>query len=494
MPYKTISIKLLRPTTSKRAYLDDAIRRYSEAFEYLLRTIRQKRKQQSETKVGFLKMMDKDMMAQLDQFDVQPFKDSLKLDVSMVLTTYQSRKRSEPKIGYPVSSTANEDIVQLVNAKRRLTQRQVDTVFDKYHKARPVLFCRFDSNRDYSILYDKKKDRFYARLFLFNLKNALPGTHYPEESLRYLGSDRFLTNNRRKKRFLVLPLEIGEWQKQHLEDIDQGRAQPKSAQLIREGDEYFLNVRIWYEPVPILDCPNYLGVCRGIHQELFYAVCNEDDQIIDFGPIYSNNENGKNRLHALSNRVIQLAKEKRCRIILCNLVSRSDGLNYNDREVPLSVGDYNSIINMVQYKAEFQGLQEPVIVSASGIFYRCPKCFTFKYSNRLDQDKFLCVRCGYFHGLELVGSSNLARTLINYSNNKIAVRFSCIDGKAYFSCALLDLNFSCEANEYMFEQFYQHLQQYVATPPRRMTKKQRSILHKFIAADEIRNCVAFVEQ
>ena len=481
MPYKTVSLKLLRPTGRKRAALDDAAERYSAAFEQLLRLLRAC-PQGSGKKAAYLKQMDRQVMAGLDRWNVQPFKDALKLDAAMALSAYTGRLKNGLPVHYPVSRVSQPELLKAL-WEQDLRRRDVDYLFQKLGRQRPVLFCRYAQNRDYSLLYDASTGRYYAKLYLWNLADAASWNRPParNSSLVYLGAPGgLLKENSPHPRYLLLPLELGDWQIERLREIQKGQAVPKSGELLRRGEDYYLNVRLWYPAGPEKECSHYLGVGRGLTGELFYAVCDERGSLITSGAIKSAGVRGKNRLHKLSNRAVELADHYDCQILLANLGSRSDGLwvkEHAEEPVLLSAGDYRRVVEQIAYKAELHGLKKPVLVSAAGLFQRCPACGAFKRANRMTYDKFLCVRCGYSQQLELVGAFNLARMLVVYRRSKIPVFYRRADGEIQYHCQLLNLEFHCEDSPYAPQSFRAFLMEYLEHPPE-LDRTGRSILKK----------------
>lgn len=126
MPYKTMQIKLLNPSKSKKALLEDAIWRYSTAFEILLREIKKFLTDTPPSKTELLKLMDKNFFKCVSNLGVEPFKDALKLDLARLLAVYFSKKSS-----YPVTRTFDEDIEVLLKSEEKISKLKLNTVFEK---------------------------------------------------------------------------------------------------------------------------------------------------------------------------------------------------------------------------------------------------------------------------------------------------------------------------------------------------------------------------
>lgn len=468
MPYKTVSIKLLTPTRTKRTILDNAITRYSTAFEILLQNSKDIIPVNHFSKVSILKLMDKEFFSPVSHLDIEPFKDALKLDLAKLISIYKSQKTLEQKTRYPVTRTESSDISDFLNNNDNISHHQLDSLFEKFKNKRPLLFCRFDDKRDYSIV-KRENGTFFAKLFLFSRKNAIDG-----------------------KRYILFPLKVADWQNKFLSDMYSAISTAKSAELIEKNGEYFLNVRFWYEAKEKQAQSNYIGIARGVNNDLCYAISDKNGEILDAGSLNAKNVNGKNKLHALSNQIISLALDHKCQIVMANLSTRNDGLKYGDIPIDISVGNYNQLISLVGYKAELSGLHEPVLVSANSIFYRCPKCSCFKKVNRFGSDKFICVMCGYSNELEYIGSTNLAKTLVAYKKNKVPVYYFIRNNEFHFRIDMLNYEFSCAESDSVIDAFYANLQDFLTLNINNFTKSQQ-FLAKKIVGEKARSKINFIE-
>lgn len=492
MPYTTISIKLLRPSQSKRRFLDDAFRAYSMAFEQILRSVAGSASDLGK-KGDLMKRMDKELMSGVDELGAQPFKDALKLDVSMLLSGYHGRVRQGMKAGFPLTRSEDDDLQQALCEVGETSKARLNALLLKYRQDRPVLFPRFDTSRDYAILKAPDSGDYFLKLYLFSLKNALLSVYDTERPLVYLTNGEPLTHNRAKKRYLVLPLQVGERQKRYLADVESGNAAPKSAILVKKGKEYYLNVKLWYEPQEPAEAETFLGLARGVSGELYYTLCTHEGELLEQGSLSPGNAGGRNRLHLLVHQATKLAKQHSSKLILANL-TRSDGLGQRGWSPRLSVNEYKKLVELLTHKAELEGLQKPVLVSSTGIYYRCPCCGSFKYTNRMNRDIFLCTSCGYSQKLEKVGAGNLARALLNYNQSRLAVTYASADGQLEFYCKLLNLRVALPADEQAVAGFFAALEDYIAhLSQQKLTRKQMSFLKKVEAAQDLRSLVEFVE-
>ena len=247
MPYCTVSLKLLSPTGHKKQQLEDAMDRYASAFECLLRCVRPKIEGHICSKAEIAAQINL-YMPKVDPLGVQPFKDALKRDVAKTLYLYTVQKQKGSRKRYPMLQSNDEDLTQLLMRKEPIAPRTLDYWLERYHRQRPLLFCRYSETRNYALLYDKTQDRYYAKLYLFNAEQARQTQPQCQGKLRYLTSDKILKQSRRPYCYQLYPLEIGGWQKQHLLWLQNGTASAKSAELVQRDGKYYLHVRLWIEP------------------------------------------------------------------------------------------------------------------------------------------------------------------------------------------------------------------------------------------------------
>lgn len=495
LQYKTISLKLNNLTSKKRMLLDEAIEDYSKAFEILLKELKEVyNNEQPLTKNYCLKLMNKDVMKCLDDAGVEPFKDALKLDVAEVVSTYYGRKINGRTANYPVSRVEDIDILNLINGDKQLNKREINFLYNKYRKTRPLLFCRYDLDRDYTLLKDTTNNRYYAKLYLFNRYKAVSAVR-TDKKLKYVKKDEiYLKENKERVRYVLFPIQSGEWQNRHLDDIEKGISVPKSAELIKRDNEYYLNIRLEVMVPPKETYKSFLGVVRGINKDIYYAISDLDGQIIKNGSINEDELYGINKLHTLSKGIVSIAKENSSQIIMVNLGVKNDDLKERNISIPLSNGDYNKFVGFTNYKAELEGLNMPVLVSPRGIFYRCPQCDTFSYLNRFIVDKFLCVKCGYAQNIEHIGAANLARTLIKYEKKKIVIYYKRIDGYIEFYCKPLGLEYKCTDSEDALINFFSFLDDFIKTCSEGfISKQQSSVIKKLTSKDDFRKLINFIE-
>lgn len=488
MQYRTVSFQLLSPSAHKRGILDSAFDRYARAFQVLLQEWQKKDLSGISGKAGLLKTMDKGMLAPLKPYGVEPFMDALKLDAAMTLSTYLGRKKAGLPRSFPVSRIGEEELRQGVSAAK--TERELDWLYDKFEKERPVFFCRYANHRDYSLLLDRDTGRYYAKLYLFNLQQAAPplGEEHQHGNFVCVGGGEPPAREKRKRRYALFPLCVGEHQADALRSIEDGSVHPKSAQLIRKGKKYFLQVRLARENVRPRRHTYYLGVSRGLSSELSWSICDKDGGERFSGLLDSGEEQGKNRLHRLANEVLSLAELHNCSVIMENLHGRGDRLETADALPPLLASDYRQVAALVQDKGARSGIG-CVLVSPSAIFYRCGRCGGYRKKNRMGGELFLCVSCGASDRIEHLGAENLARALVDYNNTKILVECHADAEQVTFTCPLLMMSFTCPKDRYANERFYDYIKAYDWSGG--ISKTQRSIMIRLGLSSDWSNVFLF---
>ena len=109
MVIKTVVLKLHNLSGAKKAVIDDAISRYNRALTYLFGHTRENVgpiASEMKSGSGFLTrritaLLKKEVMDELNQFGVQPFKDALKLDYAMTMVGWLSLRKTQKTARYP---------------------------------------------------------------------------------------------------------------------------------------------------------------------------------------------------------------------------------------------------------------------------------------------------------------------------------------------------------------------------------------------------------
>lgn len=115
--------------------------------------------------------------------------------------------------------------------------------------------------------------------------------------------------------------------------------------------------------------------------------------------------------HQLSHKIVKFAKDNKCEFINLEYLTK-DGFE----DAILSSWSYYELQNMIEYKAEREGIKvryvDPAYTSQT-----CSKCGHVDKENRPTQSKFKCVNCGLELNADHNASINIARS-DNFVNKK----------------------------------------------------------------------------
>ncbi|MHB8064522.1 MAG: transposase [Ruminiclostridium sp.] len=444
MGLRTIHLKLHNPSTLKRNIIASAFLNYNNAFNYLLQkafenidTIESEYKSPKGTysNLTISKWIDKELLAKINQFDIQPFKDSLKLDFGITLASYFVQKKLNPAIVFP-------------NFKTEAVTSQ--------DKLRPIYFCRYDTKRSFCFLYDAQNDKFFAKLFLMNSKNAKPRTGLKfSRELNYISKNKKEVKSLKKETFIIVPLSFGKWQENMLK---QAIIQPeilRTAHLIRKGNDYFLSLSIDLPEDAKVAPTTYLGVSRGIEKAINYAIVDMGGNMMESGTVESESTPASTDIKAdiciLANKLVDIAVKNKSIVILQNLVGKGDKLSWVEGNITykpiFGCKCYNDLVRVLEYKLPQKGLPVPAKVSSVDIFHRCRLCGSNTKKNRFSKTMFICTACGLSYNLDSLGSINLATRLIKYNNTPIKFKAKKTNNGIYFQNELIGLDLFIAKNQ-----------------------------------------------
>ncbi len=455
MAYKTLTLQLYRPGSRKRALMDAALLRYSRALQALLDGSREKlsalaASKETVTQRALLGLVDKDLSKSLNLFHIQPFKDSLKMEFAGIASAYVAQKRKNPAAGYPDVTCDPDRFVpslEALNARfdagelgRRRYEAETARLLAHTGKLHSLYFARYSDCRDYCLLYDEYKDRFYAKLYLANREDAFDAGELPGAlSLRVVAPGLPpAPPSPGRQRFVVLPLAFGRKQYDSLRLALQNPALLHTARLVKKGGAYYLCVNIACGTGRASKTASTMGVSRapgGLH----YTVCRKDE-ILAQGRIALSAQPAQ-LLHLLANRVAELAGEHASQVVLEAEGGKGDRLTVpagSARAGEAAAGyilrlpQYKKLSEILSYKLPEKGLPAPIEVSANGLFFTCPLCGGRTRRNRITKELFACVECGYASPAANVGSENLARRLSRYQAARVPLYFAAKDGSTLF--------------------------------------------------------------
>jgi putative transposase len=466
---RTIVLKIYKPSKIKRAIIDEAMFNYSKAFQYMLDKASNQIdaiNESSRDKMGrysanlILRWIDKDMMKELNKFSVEPFKDSLRIDFASALAGYLSLKAKGIKANYPqtfISEDESEEeydklLKNLTENTGHLSyiENEINKLINKSGKPRPLYFCRYSKIRNFCLLYNPDEDKYYAKVYLMNVKNEKRRESNISEGkkLIYISDDKELyKENCSRKRYLLLPLSFGRWQEAYLKKAFEKPDMIKTARLTKKKDRYFLSINMEMSECSNMEYENYMGVSRGVRNAVNYSAVDKEGRLLFEGYLELSDQESKSDIHKLANKLIIIAQENKCQIIMEKLIRIGDGL----KEPSLNYKNYNELYKIIKYKSKENALSEPIRVSGFGLFNTCPRCGTNSKTNWFSNRLLICTHCGMTMDIDSTGSLNLARKLIKY--NKDAIKIITVSSPEGIKFVNDDIGFEyCPGNPYDCEE------------------------------------------
>lgn len=441
----TIILKLHKPSSRKKSIIDEAMKNYTKAFQLLLTAAQADITSIMENysdntgkyRGSFLsKWVDVEMDKKLNEFGIEPFKDSIKMDFGSLIAGYLNLKKKNAEVNFPTAIISEEEMdyeyekLMESNEAIEVIEAEIEKLDYKKNNLRPLFFCRYAINRNYSIFYNTETCRYYAKIYLMNVKNKMRKKIAPYDGDIHIYINRQKTvfkENSGKRSYEILPLAFGKWQEKYLKEAILNPEILKTARLKIDKNNYYLCVNMAKERKKVIDVSNNLGISRGINNTLNYCVVNNLGDIVQEGVLNTENNCMKlNSIHKLANNIVDLAVTFKSQVILERLIDRGDRLNWLENDgvnygSKIQVNNYNQLAQILDYKIPDSGLPKVIRVSCINVFYTCPYCGNNSKDNRFSRELLICTSCGMTIDVERAGSLNLARKLIKYKNDKIKI-------------------------------------------------------------------------
>ncbi len=495
---RTIILKLYKPSNSKIKIIDQAMINYNKAYRYLLEkayenleeiSVNYKDNKGCYRAANISKWIDSGLGRELNKFDVQPFKDSLKLEIGMNLASFlslrSSQTKSRPKDSKPEITDSLEP-----------------------HNLRPIYFCRYDTIRNYCLLYDRETDKYFAKLYLLNSHNAKKNstTGLKRNHLQYIfNKSGLLGDSEKKETFIIVPLSFGKYQEQFLKKALTEPGIIRTAKLLVKKGCYYLAVSIDHGVEKTIKTETYMGISRGINNALNYTVIDLKGSVIHSGHIGKDGLKApipSDRLHSAANSLLDIACRYKSKVIVQNLFVKGDGLGWYDGNQAIQPAykfrDYIRLSNILEYKLPEKGLPAPVRVSSTDIFHTCHKCCSGARRNRFTHDIFICTQCGAAIDIDSLGSINLAGKLIKYSGSTLKIKTEMAEDGIWFTNELINLKCYIKNDDKQHENLKDHIQKALEDiknslfVSKKSTGKQASIIKKFENSSDPMNLIEFV--
>lgn len=439
MGFITISLKLYKPSKVKKSIMDNALGNYSRAFDFVVDKgfdsldILEKLSQEKNPQTKISRWCSQRFGKELNYFNIEPFKDSIIIDFATFILGFLAMKKRKPQMDKPSAFTGEMEV-------------------ERY---RPIYFCRTSPKRDFSILYDEERERFYLKLYLLNRNSELKRMQTSQDNgLVYIHTaGGSLTATGKADRFIIVPLAFGKWQEGYLKMAMKNPAMIKTGRMKKNNKEYFFDINMEIDYPKAYKPIAYFSITRGVMEPLNYAVVDVNHKIIEEGPLIKKEElsgdNSYQFLFQIAKRICEMALKNQAAVVVEKLDYRSDYLNFTDKKEnfygsAFSKEQYRKLVNILRYKVPSRGCGRIFELSPLDIFHRCPVCSMCSRKSRFGPELFICTSCATSMEVDKLGSINLARKLLKYAEGKIQIKSKIEGDGIIFINTELDFKLVCK--------------------------------------------------
>lgn len=236
----TIKLKLYKPSKRKKEIIDEAMKNYSLAYQFLLdrafEDIKRIEKDFKDSRgrystMGVIRWIDKDLSKELNRFSIEPFKDALKFEFASTLVSYLNLKQNKKQVNFPCAYISDEKFEKMYDGILNDILEQKKDIFQceaeiekliKKNKPKSLFFGRYDKIRNYCLLYDEKHDRYFLKIYLLNSKSLERKKINVNENreLKYIFKGFEIVKDRsRRECFIIVPLSFGKYQEGFLKKL-----------------------------------------------------------------------------------------------------------------------------------------------------------------------------------------------------------------------------------------------------------------------------------
>lgn len=493
--FKTLTLKVHKPSRAKQLIMEEAMDRYARALQRLLDAAWE---QIEELEALYLKrgrmavgnyFLTPELLRTLNTFNVQPFKDSLKIEFLNLLESYLKRRQKSVCTRYPSVYYDTDRLIESLEkecfAQEDITSKKYfEKLFEKYNSGKSVYFCRYSDFRDFCLLYEPYKRKFFAKLYLLNQKDALK--RVPRKNgdtfLTVVGKNALLPETHKSERYIIVPLSFGKPQQDILMKALETPGMLKTARLIKKEGSFYLSVSVATEAAPLEETKGYVGFCMTEEGLMRYTVCSLTGNRLEEGTLeLCRASEALEQMHRLANEMAHICKRFQAQAIL------------------ESYPQNNRLAQLLDYKLQLMGLNKSVRVSPFGLWQTCPRCGYNGRSNNLMSNLFMCTECGFALEKHLLPSYNLAKRLIKYQNDK--VRFTLEEGPHHtkkIKSDLLGIEYTLphkQSVENFFDYIHQRtreVESLLSQSPTTWSKEQKklySLWKKLLSAQDVREVI-----
>jgi len=327
-------------------------------------------------------------------------------------------------IEHPIKPGQSDKVAQATERGETRVAKRLENVFSSWAATKaaaqmlrktqvpaphPLEFTHCELTRGFMLV--SQGTRYFAMIKIFSADSRYIKKSVLEEGFVDLATGEDISG--RGYSGLIFPLEMGRDHHQK-EFIEKGR--PRSAKLIRRGDEFFLNIVFEFTPEPVKP-ETIMGIDRGAAMIGAAAVVGSNGQLIErldlHGKTFSEEMAGYRRRIAkaqsegkrlfnfrirgrrsdivigeYANRLVEMAVKHKSQVALESLEGRAMGRFLTQSQVA-------KLHQKLAYKLECQGLPAPMEVPAAYTSQTCAKCGHRARENRASQALFQCVNCHY---------------------------------------------------------------------------------------------------
>lgn len=484
MTYKTLMLKIYKPSKKKREIMLSAAERYAKALQQLLDHYREKIDALAGldgniTRTMLLNMIEKEILKELNLLEVQPFKDSLKIEFAALAMNYIVQHRKSARARYP----------RVYNPTGNGTPEG--------NGLHPLYFGRYDTGRDFCLLTDRSTGRFYAKLYLLNAKNKMnDNSGQGRLQLRYIssGPEEYLRPTE-SRRFLILPLAFGKHQLRDLNRVLQNPKLVRTARLKIIGNDYYLLVNVACEPAKQENITNLMGISRCTDGGLHYTVCDNGGRQLESGLIPAEPPECQ-KPYLFAKKIVGVCRKYLPQVILEANGGKNDKLLLRNvgGTTPLTNSEYSRLVKILAYKLSELGLATPVLLSANRLFTTCPECQITNQKSRISSGLFVCVECGYASEVNALGSLNLIRRLKSYQNDCVPFELTRNEDTLVFQNRILGFECPLTTNTENYDEFFHELSLYLSRPTSdKVDCVKYAIIKKLRAADRLTAAIRIIE-
>ena len=522
---KTVTVQLFTPSKTKSGLLLLVMDRYARALQYLLDRCRPAvedihSRGTIPTQFDLMRLINKEALVSLNAFEMQAFKDSLKLDFSMLISSYLSLSQTR-KTSYPLVYTDDEAIDGILSAASPSAAKAA-AAFSKYHSPRTLLFGRYDTKRDFCLLRDDLSGRYYVKIYLFPASSDLRRTYTESRrlALKYVAENNlYLETRKQRERYLIFPIACGKKQAEYLKEAARDPSCFRTARIYYRCDKFYLAICIMMNTPPEQDTASILGVARGYDCPLHLSLARPDEAPPRSFKLPQSPEgcDSTARLHIMANEIIRIAGENKSQILYEGLARRTDllrsptpagrhkaaSITTHGKIASLTIPEYKQLCAILPYKASEAGLPKPISISSTRLYQTCPACGHCSGSNRFLPGLMICTRCGYSADSNVVGSLNLIRRFESYRKQRVEFTCRSCEQGIWIENPVLDISILVRSAARMEEDFLAQLDHYlVQTAPRdkpfpyspSLGRQKYGLLRKLRAADPLSSGISIAGQ